>query len=89
MVLPSTTCYQRKLDNIFLSINYNKRKWRTNVKAAVHYMQPVKNKVNQCIDIAISFSSSQVIVVVVVVVFFRRMSNFGHVIYYMASTKGG
>ena len=78
----STTWNQRRVDKISLTIDYNKRKQKR-VKNVIRDMLPIWNSAIQCIDFAIDPSQ------IMGFFFFGRMSNFGHVIYYMAPTKGG
>ena len=64
LVMPSTW-HERRVDNIFLTRVYNKRKQRTKVKDVIQDMQPIRNNVIQYIDFAVNHSQ---------MIFFCRMS---------------
>ena len=53
LVMPSTTWHQPRVDNLFLTIDYNERKQRTKVKDVIHDVLPIRYNVNQSIDFAI------------------------------------
>ena len=49
----STVWYQRRVDNIFLTIDYNKRKHRKQVKDVMHGSLQRRYNVIQCTDFVI------------------------------------
>ena len=51
--MPSTTWHKRRVDNIFLTRDYNKRK-QNKIKNVIHDLQAVRNSVIQRIDFAIN-----------------------------------
>jgi len=51
--MPSTTWHQPRVDNLFLTIDYNERKQRTKVKDVIHDVLRIRNNVIQSIDFAI------------------------------------
>ena len=53
LVMPSTW-HERRVDNIFLTRVYNKRKQRTKVKDVIHDTQPIRNNFIQLIDFAVN-----------------------------------